>query len=128
MRITSFDPAIATTQPDSVVELFEALGFEKRHRKEGVTVFNREDTVIRMENPDEFHVDVVRTNPMATNDVAGIRMNVDDFDAAYELLKGHGFTNAYGDETVVTKSSKSALMVSPSGFVICIIQHIKDHD
>ena len=73
-------------------------------------------------------MDVVQTNPMATNDVAGIRMNVDDFDAAYELLMGHGFTNAYGGETVVTKSSKSALMVSPSGFVICIIQHIKDHD
>lgn len=55
-----------------------------------------------------------------------IRMNVDNFEEAYQLLLSHGFKNFYGDETVGTSSSKSAIMISPSGFVINLVQHIKD--
>ena len=128
MKITSLDPFVATAQPESVIALFEALGFERRHKKEGVTIADRDDAINRMKNPDGFHVDVVQTTQASTRDMTGIRMNVDDFDAAYELLKEHGFRNAYGDETVDTKSSKSAMMVAPSGFVICIVHHIKNHE
>ena len=59
-------------------------------------------------------------------DLVGIRMNVDDFDEAYSVLLKHGFRNIYGEETVHTSSSKAAMMVSPSGFRICIIQHVKE--
>ena len=127
MKITSFNPFVSTEQPDSAIALFEALGFERRHRKEGVTIADHDDTVNRMKNPDGFYMDVVQTKQDSARDVTGIRMNVDDFDAAYELLEEHGFKNAYGNETVDTTSSKSAMMVAPSGFVICIIHHIKDH-
>lgn len=41
------------------------------------------------------------------------------------MLQEKGFKNMYGDETVNTSSSKAAMMVSPSGFNICIIKHIK---
>lgn len=44
---------------------------------------------------------------------------------AYELLTAHGFKNFCGDQTVGTKSSESAIMISPSGFVINLVQHIK---
>ncbi len=54
-----------------------------------------------------------------------IRINVDDYDEAYKMLRDRGFKNLYGDETVSTSSSKAAMMVSPSGFNICIIQHVK---
>ena len=127
MKITSFDPLVATSQPESVIAQFEALGFEKRHRKEGVTIADIDQTITRLKNPDGFHVDVA-TGQESTRDLTGIRMNVDDFDAAYELLVSRGFKNAFGDETVNTKSSKSAMMVAPSGFMICIVHHIKDHD
>ena len=55
-------------------------------------------------------------------------MNVDDFDAACELLRQHGFKNVFGDDTVATKSSKAAMMVAPSGFYISVIQHIRNED
>ena len=39
MKITSFNPAIVTSDPDSCIKLFEELGFERQHRqtKEDVT-------------------------------------------------------------------------------------------
>jgi hypothetical protein len=52
-------------------------------------------------------------------------MNVDDFDEAFNTLRERGFKNVFGDETVGTMSSRAAMMVSPSGFSICVIQHIK---
>ena len=58
-------------------------------------------------------------------DVTVIRINVDDFDEAFMLLIEHGFKNFYGDITVEMKSSRSALMISPSGFAINLIQHIR---
>ncbi len=36
MKITSFNPLIITKDAASVIELFEALGFEKRHTKTGI--------------------------------------------------------------------------------------------
>ena len=42
-----------------------------------------------------------------------------------KVFEEHGFKNAYGDETVDTNTSKAAMMISPSGFRISIIQHLK---
>ena len=36
MKITSFNPLIATAHSDSIIKLFEELGFERRHTKEGI--------------------------------------------------------------------------------------------
>ena len=52
-------------------------------------------------------------------------VNVDNFEEAYEILKKHGFTNTRGDGTIDTKSATAATMVSPSGFRISLIKHIK---
>ena len=38
MTITTFNPEIVTKDPGSVIALFEALGFEKRHTKTGMIV------------------------------------------------------------------------------------------
>ena len=54
-----------------------------------------------------------------------IRMNVDNFKEAYDILIKHGFRNTRGDNTVDTKSAKAAAMVSPSGFMIALVEHIK---
>ncbi len=57
-----------------------------------------------------------------------IRLNVDNFEEAAEILIAHGFVNTRGDGKIETKSAKAATMVSPSGFRISLIEHIKNHD
>ena len=55
-----------------------------------------------------------------------ITKNVDNSDEVYEMLLSRGFKNFYGDQTVGTKTSESAMMISPSGFAINLIEHIKE--
>jgi len=126
MKITSFNPFIAAADTEETVRLFEEMGFERRHTKKGIEIADRNDTVIRMKDANGFFLDVLQPNEQLSHDTTGIRMNVDDFDESYRILKEHGFRNAYGDETVLTGSSKAAMMISPSGFSITIIQHIKN--
>ena len=125
MKITTFNSFIATSKPDETIRLFEELGFVRHHRKEGIEIAERDDTVIRMKDANGFYLDILQSDSELGRDTMGIRMNVDDFDTAYELLQQHGFKNIYGDETVKTSSSKAAMMVAPSGFTICVIEHIK---
>ena len=58
-------------------------------------------------------------------DTVAVRINVDDFDQAYNFLLSQGFLNAQGDNFTDTGSSKSTLTVSPSGFAISITEHLK---
>ena len=125
MKITTFNPFIATTQVEDTIKAFESLGFEDHHKKEGIEIADRTDTVIRMKDANCFYLDVLQSEAEAARDTVGIRINVDDFDEAYQMLLQRGFKNVYGDETVATRTSKSAMMVSPSGVHISIIQHIK---
>lgn len=123
MKITTFNPQIITRNATPIVQLFETLGFEKRHDQEGIGELNVEG--IRMKDANGFYMDISQpeTSPIQ-RDLTAIRMNVDDFDEAYNLLLARGFRNFYGDGTAVTKTSRSAIMISPSGFCINIIQHI----
>jgi hypothetical protein len=54
-----------------------------------------------------------------------IRMNVRDFDEAYDFLISKGFKNAQGDKITETGSSKDTLMISPTGFAISLSEHIR---
>ena len=123
MKITTFDPMILSPKADDVIKVFEALGFEKTHAP--VTdAGHGEIASVRMKNADGYHVDVADVKSVP-QDVTVIRMNVDNFAEAYDLLIAHGFKNTRGDGTVDTKSAKAATMVSPSGFIISLIEHIK---
>ena len=126
MQITTFNPFISTSHADETITIFEELGFERRHTKEGIEIADRDDTIIRMKGANGFYLDVLKPEEDLPRDMVGIRMNVDDFDEAYQILAERGFRNAYGEETVNTRTSKAAMMVSPSGFSICIIKHKKD--
>ena len=59
-------------------------------------------------------------------DIVSIRMNTDDFEKAYDMLIEHGFKNIYGDRSIPSKSAKSAMMISSTGFAANLIQHIKN--
>lgn len=78
-----------------------------------------------MKDLNGFYVDVSQPDVPLERDVAAIRMNVDDFDTAYQLLLSKGFRNYYGERIVEPPTSKSALMIAPSGFSINLIHHIR---
>ena len=123
MIITSFNPLIATAHCDSIVKLFEELGFERRHAKEGIEIEDRGNTVFRMKDANGFYLDVTQDNSIS-RDITGIRINVDDFDEAYNLFISHGFEKYVEAGTISTSSSKFVLLKSPSGFVVNLVQHI----
>jgi hypothetical protein len=125
MKITTFNPQIITNDAQPLVKLFEELGFEKRHSPKGIGELDV--TGIRMKDNNGFAVDISVPNADLPQDIASIRMNVDNFEQAYDLLVSHGFRNYYGDHIVQRDSSKSALMIAPSGFSINLVQHIKDN-
>lgn len=124
MKITTFDPIIITRNGDAAVETFEALGFEKAHAP--VTDTGHGDVQsYRMKDSNGFHVDVACSISNISQDMTFIRMNVDNFEEAYNILIDHGFRNTRGDKTLDTQSAKAATMVSPSGFTIALVEHIK---
>ncbi len=123
MEITTFNPMIISKNAEDIIKLFEELGFERRHQKDGID--GKDISSVRMTDANGFHVDVARVETME-QDMTTMRMNVSDFDEAYEFLKSRGFKNARGtDNTVNSASSKSCLMISSSGFSIQLTQHIK---
>lgn len=123
MKITTFNPQIMTKDAEAVVRLFEAMGFERRHTKEDIGDLGV--TGIRMKDANGFHLDISQSDRLPVDCIAAIRMNVDDFDEAYRLLAEHGFKNFYGDRVVENPSSRSAVMLAPSGFAINLVQHIR---
>ena len=126
MQITTFNPMILSRNADEIIQLFEELGFERKHKVDNID--DKDITSVRMTDANGFHVDVARVESMA-RDMTTMRMNVRDFDEAYAFLKAHGFKNANSEEhTVESKSARSCLMIAPSGFSIQLTQHIRNHD
>ncbi len=126
MKITSFNPLIVTPEPEKLVQLFEALGFEKKHHIKNAGNDDVNICDIRMTDPNGHHVDVASTANIK-QDLTIIRMNVDDFDEAYDFLISKGFTHPSGT-FVENEYSKSTLMKAPSGFAFDLCHHKKDHD
>ena len=125
MKITSFNPLIVTKDAESAVKMFEELGFERNHT---ITVQDKgsDITTVCMKDSGGFRVDVAQANAVP-QDITLIRMNVDDFDEAYKFLTDRGFKSTSGsDKTVDTRTNRSIMMVSPSGFAFDLCQHIKD--
>lgn len=123
MKITGFNPMIISPKAEDVKQVFADLGFEKTHAPVTQTEAGEVECV-RMKDANGNHVDVASLDYIP-QDMTYIRMNVDNFAEAYELLTAHGFKNTRGDGTIDTKSAKAATMVSPSGFTISLIEHIK---
>ena len=123
MKITSFNPLIVTKNPEPVIRLFEALGFERRHQKKGIS--DRDITGARLKNADGFYVDVATGE--FPQDRMLIRMNVDDMEEAVEMLTAHGFKRVQEfDDTVDTPTSRFNIMISTSGLTFNVVQHKKE--
>lgn len=122
MQITRFCPHIISPKAADVIEVFEALGFERRHQKKGIN--DKDITSVAMKNADGFSVIVTQVDQLP-QDLTTIQMNVRDFDEAYDFLESKGFKNSQGDKITETGSSKATMMVSPSGFSIDVSEHIR---
>jgi hypothetical protein len=123
MKITSFSPLIMTNNAENAGKVFEALGFAKRHEKQDAT--ENHDSGFRMKDAEGHGVSIAQVNQIP-RDMLAVQMNVDDFDEAMEILKSHGFINMRGEGNVIdTGSSKTAVMVSPSGFAVNVVYHVK---
>ncbi len=125
MKITSFNPLIVTKDAEAAIALFEELGFKRRHTKEGIGEDNATD--VRMKDENGFHVDISQ----GAGEWTMIRMNVDNLEEAIAFLEARGFhkaKHAVANKTIDTGSSKFNIMVSASGFIFAVSQHIKDQD
>ena len=125
MKITTFNPLIITRDPDAVIELFEKLGFKQHHVKQDISEIRTTD--VRMKDENGFYVDVA----MGDGEYTMIRVNVDDFDEAIEFFMSHGFrkpNHERAHKTVDTGSSRYTIVVSPTGYILAVSQHIKDND
>ena len=123
MKFTSFNPLIVTKDAAPVIELFESLGFERRHTLEAQVSDEIDSLNVRMKNAEGFYVDVSQVESVP-RDMTLIRMNVPDFDEAYDFLLAHGFTHQSG-RVVETETNKSAMLTSPSGYAFDLCQHIR---
>ena len=126
MKISTFNPVIMSTKAEEISSMFEELGFERRHTKTGIK--GEDITFVGMgytgEDGKVFRVDIA--DAPVPKDVSTIRMNIDNFDEAYNFFIDHGFKNAMGDKLMLSASAKGALLRSPSGFTINIVKHIKE--
>ncbi len=123
MKITTFNPQIVTRNAEPIVKLFEELGFEMRHNQKNAGKNNI--NIIRMKDANGFYVDISESQLGPPQDMVGIRMNVDNFEQTRDLLFSKGFKSVYGNDSLDLKSSRSAMMISPSGYGINVIEHLK---
>jgi cell wall assembly regulator SMI1 len=86
--------------------------------------WNKAERHYRMKDANGNHVDI-SLNPEVPRDVTLIRINVRDFDEAYELLSKRGFKSMLSDKAFNSHNAKIATMASESGLMISLIQHMK---
>lgn len=124
MKTTSFSPLIMTNDSENAKKVFEAFGFTKKHEKKEAT--ENHDSGFRMKDADGHGISIGQVNQIP-RDMMAVQMNVDNFEEAIELLSSFGFKNLRGDgEVINTGSSKSAVMIAPSGFAVNVVYHIKN--
>ncbi|WP_026510453.1 MULTISPECIES: hypothetical protein [unclassified Butyrivibrio] len=123
MKITGFCPLIVSKDADSIVKVFEEMGFEKRHTKSDIEGGNNINYNLKDANGNRINVASSNNVPQ---DITAVNINVDNFQEAYDFLIGHGFVNPRGDKVTDTSSSRATLLFSPSGFAVNITEHIKD--
>lgn len=83
----------------------------------------KDTTSYHLKNGEGFYVDIAQ-NDRVPQDMTLIRMNVRDFDEAFDFLIARGFKNISG-KIVESPTNKSAMMTSPSGYAFDLCQHIR---
>ena len=122
MKITGFRPLIVSKDADAAIKLFEELGFERRHTKEGIEGRDISTSAFRDANGNDINI---ASSGAIPQDITAIAINVDNFQEAYDFFISHGFVNPRGDAVTETSSSRATLLISPSEYAVNIAEHIK---
>ena len=125
MKITGFCPLIVTKDQESVVKVFEALGFERRHKKTDVE--GGANIAIAMKDAAGNRINIASSENVP-RDLTGISINVDNYQEAYDFFVEKGFVDPRGGKVTDTSSSRATMLFAPSGFAVSISEHIKDRD
>ena len=123
MKITGFRPLIVTKDQESVVKVFEALGFERRHTKTDIE--GGENVAIAMKDLNGNRISIASSDTIP-RDLTGITINVDNFQEAYDFFIGKGFVDPRAGKVTNTSSSRATMLFAPSGFAVTISEHLKD--
>ena len=123
MKITGFRPLIVTKDQESVVKVFEELGFERRHRKTDIE--GGENIAVAMKDLNGNRISIASSDTIP-QDLTGITINVDNFQEAYDFFIGKGFVDPRAGKVTNTSSSRATMLFAPSGFAVTISEHIKD--
>ena len=123
MIITGFHPLIVTKDQESVVKVFEALGFERRHKKTDIE--GGANAAVAMKDANGNRISIASSDTME-RDLTGITINVDNFQEAYDFFIGKGFIDPRGGKVTDTSSSRATMLFAPSGFAVTISEHLKD--
>ncbi len=123
MKITGFRPLIVTNNAAATIDMFEDLGFALRHTKEGIGDDASTNYVMKDANGNRVYI---TSSEAVSQDLTGISINVDHFQEAYDFLIAHGFTDPRGGKVTETSSSRTTMLLSPSGYAVFITEHITD--
>ena len=126
MKITGFNPMVVSKDADKLIALFEELGFEIRHQP-AADAGHGDVITTRMKDANGNYIDIVSSD-FFPQDLTEIRINVDDLEEACSIFTSHDFQNTRGEATVDLKTSKTAVMLSPSGCMISLVKHLKEND
>ena len=122
MKITGFCPVIVSKDAENVKKVFEDLGFEHRHTKTGIEGGQNTAYAMKDENGNRLNLASADNIPQ---DITAVCINVDNFQEAYDFFMAHSFINPRGDKVTETGSSRSTMLISPSGFAVTIGEHLK---
>ena len=124
MKITSFSPLIMTNDSESAGKVFEAFGFVKKHEKKDAS--ENHDSGFRMKDAEGHGISIAQVNQIPC-DMVAVQMNVDDLVEAMDILSSFGFKNMRGEGNIIDNgSAQTAVMVSPSGFAINLVYHVRN--
>lgn len=121
MKIKKFVPVVFTNDASGLVAQFEALGFEKKHVKDGSDTTTAISYVMQDAEGHGFHAVQAPGFPQT---FAGISLMVDDFNEAVEEFTKLGYTNIQKGSSD-TGSSVATVLRSPEGLFVSVSQHNK---
>ncbi|MCQ2050185.1 MAG: VOC family protein [Candidatus Saccharibacteria bacterium] len=116
MKVTAFNPALVTNNPDESIGFFKKLGFKIIKK---LTFDSVNDIEYILENESGQRMDIVYDEKIQKN-MNVCRINVDDFDEAVNIFSEHGFK--FIIEPLVTKTSKVVAFETPNHYIIFILQ------
>lgn len=122
MEIRAFTPIVFTKDDSGVISQMEALGFEKKHVKDGTENTDVVSTIMKDKNDHSLCLVQSAGFPQT---FTGIRIMVDNFEEALEEFTKLGYTNIQERKGEQTGFSVATLLRSPEGLFVSVAEHFK---